>query len=150
MGALGTYISDSGIEYILTEFGILADGSLNGFLKGKFYNHCTRIHQVVAAVMERAIFQRYLEDAPEEIKQICKELLTASDQDMDKTPQPNQVQLAMEGFEVFFHRLINGSEGKLARIWAIYVYIVNRIHRLLQRSVRTNDVSFPESFAMHH
>ena len=57
----------------------------------------------------------------------------------DKTPQVDQVQLAMEGFEVFFHRLINGSEGKLARVW-IYVYIVNRIHRLLKRSVRTNNV----------
>ena len=44
-GAVGTYISDSGLEYLLTETNVLAEGSLNGFIKGKFYNRCTRIHQ---------------------------------------------------------------------------------------------------------
>lgn len=41
---IGTFIADSGIDYLLTEAGILATGSLVGFLKGKFYNRCTRIH----------------------------------------------------------------------------------------------------------
>ena len=77
-GGLGTYISDSGSECILTEFGILAEGSLNGFLKGRFYNRCTRLHQLLAAVMERAIFQRYLEDAPENVQQTCNDLMTKS------------------------------------------------------------------------
>ena len=140
-GALGTYIDDSGIEYILTEYGILAEGSLNGFLKGKFYNRCTRIHQLVAAVMEKAIFHRYIEDAPEEIRKVCEALLTASGQhDLDSRAQSEQVQVAMQCYEAYFQGLIKGSECKLAQFWAIYVYIVNRIHRLLQRAVRTNDL----------
>ena len=43
-GALGTYIHESGAEFIFTESGILAVGSLIGFIKGKFYNRCIRIH----------------------------------------------------------------------------------------------------------
>ena len=35
-GAFGTYIHESGAEYILTESGILAEGSLMGFIRGKF------------------------------------------------------------------------------------------------------------------
>ena len=40
-GAMGTYISDSGVEYLLTECAVLAEGSLNAFIKGKHYN-CSR------------------------------------------------------------------------------------------------------------
>ena len=36
-GAVGTDISDSGLEYLLTEGYVLAESSLNGFVKGKFY-----------------------------------------------------------------------------------------------------------------
>lgn len=141
-GALGTYIDDSGIEYILTEYGILAEGSLNGFLKGKFYNRCARIHQLVAAVLEKAIFQRYLEDDSQDTrKKLCEGLLTDSGQhDLGNRAPPEHVHAAMQGYEAYFQRLIEGSQGKLAQFWAIYVYIVNRVYRLLQRAVRTNDL----------
>ena len=43
-GAVGTLINKSGIEFIFTEADILAEGSMAGFIKGKFYNRCTRIH----------------------------------------------------------------------------------------------------------
>ena len=60
-GALGTYIADSGIEYILTESSVLSEGSLSGFMKGKFYNRCIRIHQILAGVLEQALLTRFLE-----------------------------------------------------------------------------------------
>ena len=60
-GALGTYIADSGIEYIFTESGVLSEGSLSGFMEGKFYNRCTRIHQILAGVLEQALLTRFLE-----------------------------------------------------------------------------------------
>lgn len=41
-GAIGTFLADSGIEYLLTESGILAEGSIGGFIKGKFLQ---QIHQ---------------------------------------------------------------------------------------------------------
>ena len=51
-GAVGTFISESGIEFTLTEADILADGSLMmGLIKGKFYNRCIRIHEPLANVL---------------------------------------------------------------------------------------------------
>ena len=35
-GAIGTFINESGAEYLLTECGILAEGSLIGFTQGKY------------------------------------------------------------------------------------------------------------------
>ena len=39
-GALGTYLNECGIENVLVESGVLAEGSLAGFIKGESYNHC--------------------------------------------------------------------------------------------------------------
>ena len=33
-GAVGTFLADSGIEYLITEANVLADGSLAGFMNG--------------------------------------------------------------------------------------------------------------------
>ena len=53
-------INDSGLEFILTEADVLAEGSIMGFIKGKFYNRCTRIHEMVANVLEQKIYSRFL------------------------------------------------------------------------------------------
>ena len=34
LGAVGTFLADSGIEYLITEANVLAEGSLDGFMKG--------------------------------------------------------------------------------------------------------------------
>ncbi len=54
-GAVGTLINKSGIQFILTEADILAEGSMMGFIKGKFYNRCTRIHEILANVLEQKL-----------------------------------------------------------------------------------------------
>lgn len=40
-GAFGTFINESGAEYLVTEFGVLAEGSLVGFIHGTYYNRCS-------------------------------------------------------------------------------------------------------------
>ena len=46
----------------------------------------------------------------------------------------------LNGYEGFFHDMIDGEHGSTAAYWATYVYLVNRVYRELQRAVRTNDV----------
>ena len=65
-GAIGTLIKESGIEFILTEADILAEGSMMGFIKGKFYNRCTRIHELLSNVLGQKLYARFLLDSPEE------------------------------------------------------------------------------------
>ena len=59
-GAVGTYLADSGVEYLLNDSGVSAEGSVTGFIKGKFYNRFTRIHQILAAVLERELFSMFM------------------------------------------------------------------------------------------
>ena len=142
-GALGTFLADSGVEYLLTEAGVLAEGSLAGFMKGKFYNRCTRVHQILAAVMERALFSKFLEVREDAEKSLAHEVMT----DCDNTVEHCQrvagnaaFNSLIKRYETYFHDVIDGKYGTTAAYWAIYAYLMNRVYRELQRAVRTNDV----------
>ena len=142
-GAIGTFLADSGVEYLLTEGDVLAEGSVSGFMKGKFYNRCTRIHQLLACVLERALVTKYLESAESTDASFAKQVMSDGECTQDKCQtlaEEPEIESLMERYEKFFHDVIDGKCGGTASYWAIYVYLVNRVYRELQRAVRTNDV----------
>jgi len=42
--ALGKIILESGCTHVLTESGVLGGNSVHGFVSGRFYNRCKRLH----------------------------------------------------------------------------------------------------------
>ena len=50
------------------------------------------------------------------------------------------VQEHVRKYKVYFNEELRGQLGPTAQYWTMYVYMVNRVHRELQRTVRTNDV----------
>ena len=56
---MGTLINESGADYLLVESEILAGGSLMGFIRRKYYNRCMRVHDILALVMERKLYDRF-------------------------------------------------------------------------------------------
>ena len=144
-GAVGTFIRESGIEFILTEAGVLAEGSVNGFVGGKFYNRCTRIHQILATVLEKSLYQRFLEDELTEIE--AEELSTTLDTVSDDENKIEQLLMQsnifrdhLRSYEGFFTSVMGGKLGPTAAFYAIYVYMINRVYRDFQRAVRMNNV----------
>ena len=143
-GAMGTFISESGITSILIETEVLAQGSLMGFLKGKFYNRCRRIHELLASALEQKLLERFFATLPEETLATLEDML-------DKLPQDADLErkfFSMNSFfkdihasyDQFFSSVISGDLGSTAAYWATYIYFINNVHRTLMRSVRTNDV----------
>ena len=65
-GAIRTVVNENGIEFILTEAEVLAEDSMMVFMKGKFYNRCTRIHKLLANVMEQKLYDHFMQELPEE------------------------------------------------------------------------------------
>ena len=74
-GVIGTFINESGAEYLLTESGILAAASLMSFIRGKYYNQCVRIHDILALVMERKMYDTSMSTLPHEMKDALNDLL---------------------------------------------------------------------------
>ena len=143
-GAVGTYINDSGIEFILSECDILAKGSMMGFIKGKFYNRCSRIHELLAITLEDKLYNRFLVDIPEEEIHEIQYLMSSVPSDpssVEKYLDTPAIHRHLQVYEEFFQAVLKGSLGATAQYWAIYIFLINRLHRELQRCVKTNDVS---------
>lgn len=66
--AIGKYIAESGLPDILTNSGLLACGSLNGYLTGKHFNRCKRIHPITAVAIEILHFKYFLVEKDEQIQ----------------------------------------------------------------------------------
>lgn len=155
-GAVGTMIAESGMEFILTEAEILAEGSVVGFIKGKFYNRCTRIHEIVATVLESKLYERFLRDVPEdEYDAIATTMNSIPDEpsEVEAFLSNDEVNKHLQSYENFFHSVMDGNLGPTAQFWAIYIYLINRLHREVQCCVKTNDVrgyldAFPSMLAV--
>ena len=44
-------------------------------------------------------------------------------------------------YEKYFQSTLKGTHGSTAQFWAIYIFLINRHHREIQRCVKTNDVT---------
>ena len=142
-GAVGTYINGSGIEFILSESNILAEGFMMGFLKGKYYNRCTRIHQLLANVLEKKVYECFLTTITIEEYDAFRNLMDNVPSDVNNLEEyldNPTITHHMNMYENYLQLLIQGSHGPTAQYWAIYIYIINRIHRELQRCVEINSV----------
>ena len=80
-GAIGTFINESGAEYLLTESGILDEGSLMGLIRGKYYNRCVRIHDIISLVMERKMYDTFMSTLAQERKDALDDLISNVTQD---------------------------------------------------------------------
>lgn len=142
-GGIGTMINESGIEFILTESEVLAEGSMMGFLKGKFYNRCIRIHELLANVLEIKLHDRFLQDLPQEEYEAFQDIMDAIPREHSEVEahltDPIITQ-HLQKYEEFFHSVMEGSLGQTAQFWAIYIFLINRVHREVKRCVKMNDV----------
>lgn len=139
-GAVGTLINESGIGFILTEADILAEGSMMAFIKGKFYNRCTRIHELLANVLEQKLYERFILDIPEEDYDSFQQVMSTVPLD-SRLLAEEVVTHHLQMYEDYFQSILDGHLGPTAQFWAIYIYLINRLHRELQRCVKTNDVA---------
>ena len=143
-GAVRTMINESGIEFTLTEAGVLSEGSLTGFIKGKFYNRCTRVHDLLANVLEMKLYQQFLLTIPEEELETFKQEMAKIPSDpalVDAYLNTPVIVNHLQQYQEYFNKVVDGHQGPMAQFWGTYIYLINRLHRELQRCVKTNDVS---------
>lgn len=58
--AIGKVIAESGGPAMLTDSGVLAPGSLRGFMECFNYNRCKRLHPMLALALEVLLFRRFM------------------------------------------------------------------------------------------
>ena len=120
---IGKYISESGAPHLLTESGIIKNGSLTSFLLGKSYKGSKRIHQLLALAVEIQHFNSFKlslqEDNVEKFVSLEHDLPNVIDVDKKKFMAEHTNEL-IKKYEEIVQETRNENHGKTAQYWMRY------------------------------
>lgn len=147
--AIGKYIQESGIPSLIEECGVLAHGSMNGFLTGHNYNRCKRIHPIVSTALKIIHFKEFWKTYSRADSNISEdELFDLLQMDNEKNDMPSELETILKAYDDFYKETLIGDHGFTAKYYLQYVYFIDLLN-LLERGIRTCDVDLYE-YAIFH
>ncbi len=145
--AIGKLIDESGGPYVLTESGVLAEGSLRGFIGGTNHARCKRVHQLFSAVLGALHFELFLQSSSQRNPQKWVDEITTWNAEslhnksyLTTNHFSDELQLMLSSYDEFCNATSRGDHGKTAQFWYIYMQIM-QLYSDFERSVRTSNVS---------
>jgi hypothetical protein len=143
MSMIGKRFKDAGLQDILIESEVVAQGSINGVMNGHHYNRSIRAHKLMFEALQRLRFEKFLESLPTESKnsqkalltQLIKSYLTGSLQDRTSHDDFSTLQKQYESF-VDEQSSINPTFA----FWSSYIDIVQLLLAFV-RATRESDWS---------
>ena len=138
--ALGYLIDSSGGPEMLTESGLLATGSLNGFLSGNHYNRCKRLHPMLATALQILHFRFFLSLNGPISEELYRDLFKEKTPEAMKELEASPAYISfMQKYSEFADITLSGGHGATARFWMVYIKIVN-LHLMFMRACKTNNL----------
>ena len=141
--AIGKFLEESGGPYVLTESGVLAKGSMKGFISGKSYKRCKRLHQLLGVAFEILHFESYLSkvsNTEEVIETIESELdIVRHNTFVESYISSKEFSDIEQGYKQYLADTESGVHGKTAQYWIMYVNMINLYHEFI-RSIRIGDI----------
>lgn len=137
---IGKFISDCGLSNIMVQSNLLASGSVNGFLEGKHFNRCKRLHPLMAVGLEVLHFKSFLATRGAVVSDTMIEEITR----LQNTPissfkvENEELNELLNDYNMYKQKTRNGEHGKTPQFYLIYINLVH-YYLTLSRSVRTGD-----------
>ncbi|CAH1107673.1 unnamed protein product [Psylliodes chrysocephalus] len=124
----------------MVESNLLANGSVNGFLDGKHFNRCKRLHPMVALGLEILFFKSFLQnnnktltdDVIEEVKRLQNSEISSFHIENEELKE------LINSYGIYKQQSLNGEHGKTAQFYLIYINLIN-YYLNLSRSIRTGN-----------
>ncbi|XP_018358131.1 PREDICTED: uncharacterized protein LOC108757918 isoform X2 [Trachymyrmex cornetzi] len=138
--AVGTFIEECGLTHIMTECNLIANGSVAGFIAGKNYSRCKRLHSLMALTLQQLHFESFLEKKHFTVQESVIECLTTFMQHKDISPQVQhtETQHLIQSYEQYTADTLEGKHGKTAQFYAMYIDFIN-LYQLFIKSIRVGD-----------
>ena len=138
--AIGKTIAESGGPAMLTDSGVLAPGSLRGFIECLNYNRCKRLHPMLALALEMLLFRRFMQDN-ENSGLVHLEMQNAhfETEDIEDVCNSTHFVELFDSFENFKNSVLRGDLGRTAQFWAMYIRYI-QIYHSVERAVRETDI----------
>lgn len=139
--ALGKYIDSSGIIDILVQSEALAQGSTNGFIDGKHFNRCKRLHPLFSAALQSLHIKEFLSNYEVDYDILLDDLKHISNNPVENNNPLNvrpSLDIIINDYLSYAQLSLSGVHGKTAQFYMRYIYFVN-IFFSLSRSIRNSD-----------
>lgn len=138
----------------MVDSGLLAEGSVRGFLSGSHFNRCKRLHPVGALSLKvlhfKAFLKVYLKDLNGNDLHLNELIeILEGDHSEHKTFDVTLPKLTdiLERYNLFAEKTLRGKHGRTAQFALKYVGLVE-LYQLLERAIRTSDVKL-YNYAAH-
>lgn len=145
MQAIGKFIDSSGIINILVDSGLIAQGSVKGFLSGTHFNRCKRLHPIVALGFKILHFKSFLESynngkhaARLELEEII-EVIQKDSETKSRDATVFELKDVLDRYDSFIEQTLNGEHGQTAKFILLYIRFVES-YQLFERAIRTCDL----------
>jgi len=123
--AVGKFICESGMPYILVKNGLLAAGSLSGFLEGKNYNRCKMIHELTVIALQTLHFEAFLKSLNGEVTKeeiagfLCSINCVDGNQSTFFSSIPIEIDELFHKYERYCGLTLLGEHGPTAKYWML-------------------------------
>ena len=107
---IGKIVEKSGFDDTAFQAGVCSSGTLNGVLSGSHYNRSWLVHSTFSEVLERLLYDRFLEEYKLNIPDLIQ--LAANDPYSDHSDIVTEVKSHIDEYKEFRQRIRNGEFGK--------------------------------------
>lgn len=138
--AIGKYIDNNGITNIMTDCEVLASGSVNGFIQGKHFNRCKRLHPMISLAIQILHFKSFLNTKNNfKIDEVKKFLQNFIEETSDNPTLKNSVLITLfDEYQDYKEKTLEGNHGKTPQYYMMYVKFID-YYLMLNFSIRTGD-----------
>lgn len=138
--AIGKVIMDCGLTNVMVQSNLLASGSVSGFLEGKHFNRCKRLHPLMAVGLEILHFRSFLEMNNTVVTdQIVDEITRLRASSISTlTIENEELNDLLNNYNIYKQQTLNGEFGKTPQFYLIYINLVH-YYLTLSRCIRNGD-----------
>lgn len=138
--AVGKIIIDCGLSNIMVQSNLLASGSVNGFLEGKHFNRCKRLHPLMGLGLQVLHFKSFLAFKNTTVTdQMLEEITRLQTSPISSFKIENEeLEGLLNEYNIYKQRTLDGEFGKTPQFYMIYINLIH-YYLTLSRSIRSGD-----------
>lgn len=161
---MGKFIDSSGIDQLMIDSGLIANGSLKGIIGGTHFNRCKKDHAIAVLafrILHINSFIEYYDSLNHDTKLTLEEVmenLSHENQSHKTESAKHQLQDIFDHYKAYTDKTFSGEHGATAQFVLMYIKYFE-YYQLFEYALRTNDFEMyitaakkmcPLFFALNH
>ncbi|XP_041359488.1 uncharacterized protein LOC121375875 [Gigantopelta aegis] len=142
LGVLGKRFKEAGLQDILIEAEVVAQGSINGVITGHHYNRSIKAHKLMYEALERLRLKAFFDSISEE--QVAEHFLPFTEEmvdayyakKMDEAIKSSQFSKLMDSYSSFI--LTQSRESDSFQFWSSYINMVQLLLTFIRATRESN------------